>query len=101
MDDKGDKSPITVSEQDGVFFAINIDLPTAKDFGTRSQTVDPNEDYSTSNGGVEIGQDYENYVGEVIVVLARHSEDATKNNSFIAAATVPKKDIKTIGSDGS
>lgn len=82
--------------KDGVFFSVNIDLPNSGR-GTRSQTINPgdntdvNSGNSSSNVGVEIGKDYENYVHEVIVVLARQ-----KDNSFIAAATVPTEKVRPI-----
>ena len=101
VDDGGSSKNQNFLDQEGMFFAINIDLPSAKNT-TRSETGDPDDNgYSTSSDGVEIGQDYENYVGEVVIVLSRYSADATKNNSFIAAATVPKKDLKPIGTTGS
>lgn len=73
--------------QDGVYFTINIDLPNAR--GSRSQTVNPGENGSTSNDGVEIGKDRENTVQSAIIVLAEADEtvNAGKNN-FIAAAMV-------------
>lgn len=97
IDGGSGQSVINPATEDGVFFSINIELPSAK--GTRGQTTDPENGYSTSTNGVEIGQDYENYVGEVIVVLAESSDNQTDNNKFIAAATVPKKDIKSLASD--
>ena len=68
--------------EDGVYFTINIDLPSAG--GSRSVTGDPDGDgYTTSSDGVEIGQDFENKIGTAIVVLSQ-----TSNNGFIAAAPV-------------
>ncbi len=60
--------------EDGTYITVNFDLPSAKE--TRSFTNGDN----SSNGGQEIGHDFENKVSEAYIVLAR------KDNSFIAAA---------------
>ncbi|MDE6417953.1 MAG: hypothetical protein K2K49_01945, partial [Duncaniella sp.] len=62
------------SAEDGVYLAVNFDLPSAKD--TRSYTT-----ADGSSSGTEVGRDYENTVSEAYIVLAR-----TLDNSFIAAA---------------
>lgn len=80
--------------ENGVFFAINIDMPKAG--GSRSTTGDPGNNGSTSTGGVEIGQDYENKINEAIIVLARSSD-----NGFIAASTVTTNDLHAISADKS
>ncbi len=73
--------------QDGVYFTINIDLPNSR--GSRSQTVNPGENGSTSNDGVEIGKDRENTVESAIIVLAEADETVNAGiNNFIAAAMV-------------
>lgn len=96
----GDDNPTIPVGKEGVYFALQIDLPSAGRPGSRSETTTgPNDDYVTSSGGVEIGQDYENNVGDVIIVLARSSKDPNKNNAFIAAATVPKKEITPLATD--
>ncbi|MDE6553107.1 MAG: Mfa1 family fimbria major subunit [Muribaculaceae bacterium] len=63
-----------VNPEDGVYLAVNFDLPSAK--GTRSYTDGEN----SSNGGTEVGQDFENTVRTTYIVLAK------TDNSFIAAA---------------
>lgn len=80
------------NSDDGVFFAVNIDLPSAG--GTRSETDAPIDGTSASDAGFEIGKDYENYVGDVIIVLARKT-----NNSFIAASRVPTNSVKPVNHD--
>ena len=59
---------------DGVYLAVNFDLPSAKE--TRSFTDGEN----SSNDGTEIGRDYENSVTSAFIVLTK------TDNSFIAAA---------------
>lgn len=80
--------------QDGVYFTIDIDLPNAKN--SRSQTVDPGENGSTSNNGVEIGKDYENAVEQAIIILAE-----AETNNFIAAANITKTDLRALTADNS
>ena len=63
-----------VNPEDGVYLAVNFDLPTAKE--TRSYT----EGENSSNDGTEVGHDDENKVSSALVVLAK------LDNSFIAAA---------------
>lgn len=93
----GEENTINPAAEEGVFFAIQIDLPTSGRGAARSQTnTGDNDDYTTSDGGVEVGKDYENKVGEVIVVLAQ-----SPNNEFIAAATVSEKKISGLASDNS
>ena len=75
-----------VSPEDGVYMTVNIAMPTAAK-GTRSETTGPNQ----SSGGVEIGQDYENKVSEVLIVLAKSTD-----NKFITAATVRSEDLTAV-----
>lgn len=85
--------------KDGAYFALTIDLPSADRYGSRSETGDPDANGSTSNTGVEIGQDYENKVNEVIIVLAHAPKNPTSTdpvNGFIAAATVQSDEIKSV-----
>lgn len=88
-----------VDNGEGVYFALNIDLPNAR--SSRSQTVDPDKENggngsSTSDSGIEIGKDYENAVNEAIVVLANSNA-----NEFIAAAFVNAGDLATTSADKS
>lgn len=89
-DDKlvgGSQEPLNPSEsEDGVFFSVNISLPSP--VGGRSITDEPDDNGNNSNSGHEVGQDYENVITEAIVVLA----DA-KNNGFIAAAPIAAGDL--------
>lgn len=75
-----------VNPEDGVYLAVNFDLPTAKE--TRSYTDGEN----SSNSGTEVGHDYENTVSEAYIVLAK------TDNSFIAAARSITLD--PVGSNG-
>ncbi len=77
----GKEDPNQVHEQEGVYMALKIQLPGIE--GTRSYT--DGDDHS--NSGIEVGKDYENYVGRVMLVLADQS------NGFIAASEVPNKDL--------
>lgn len=80
--------------QDGVYFTIDIDLPNAKN--SRSQTVNPGDNGSTSNSGVEYGKDYENIVEKAIIILAE-----AETNNFIAAAQITKTDLHALTADKS
>lgn len=75
-----------IDPSDGVFMAVNFDLPTAKE--TRSYTDSINH----SNNGTEIGKDYENVVGSVAVVLTSHT------NEFIAYSE--SETIDPVGTTG-
>lgn len=83
-----------VDNGEGVYFALNIDLPNAR--SSRSTTTEPGNNGSTSDSGVEIGKDYENAVNEAIVVLANSNA-----NEFIAAAFVNAGDLATTSADKS
>ncbi len=90
LDGKGDEPGYKPSVDDGVHFSLIIDLPSGG--RSRSTTTDPNGDgSSSSSSGVEIGQDYENEIKTVAVVLAR-----SKDNGFIAAAPVAKEQIRSV-----
>ena len=79
---------------DGVFFTVNINLPSA--VGGRSITGDPDDNGSNSNNGHEIGKNYENIITEAIVVLAKKD-----NNDFIAAASINAGDLMINSADKS
>lgn len=82
-----------VHPEDAVYMNVNIQLPVAGG-STRSQTnTDDDKDYGTSTGGTETGQDYENKVNGVLVVLADMS------NNFIASGehnSLPVVDSKGV-----
>ncbi len=73
--------------EDGVFISVDIQMPTTD--SSRSYTDDDNH----SNSGTEVGQDYENNVNTVYLVLARKTEDETTNNAFIAWGEIPGNKI--------
>lgn len=75
-----------IDPSEGVFMAVNFDLPTAKE--TRSYTDDEN----SSNSGTEIGQEYENKVRNVAIVLTSYS------NEFIAYSL--SQTIDPVGTSG-
>lgn len=85
-----------VDNDEGVYFALNIDLPNAR--SSRSTTIDPGENGSgsASDSGTEIGKDYENAVNEAIVILANANA-----NEFIAAAPVNAGDLNATSADKS
>ncbi|MDE7345114.1 MAG: Mfa1 fimbrilin C-terminal domain-containing protein [Muribaculaceae bacterium] len=78
-----------VKPEDGVFIAVNFDLPTAK--GTRSYTDGDNQ----SSGGTEVGTEDENMVQSTLLVLATYPD-----NEFIAAAVADKDNITPLGTTG-
>ena len=77
--------------EDGVYLTVNFDMPVAKD--TRSFTNGDN----SSNSGTEIGQDYENAVSSVAIVIADPND-----YSYIVSATTNTSSvtIKPVGSSG-
>lgn len=80
------------TDEDGVFMNVNIKMPTSGASG-RSYTNGDN----SSSGGEEVGQDYENNVTNVFLVLA-HPKDYT----FIAWGEIPASSInKNQGTDKS
>lgn len=85
---KGSQNGLTVDDNTpGVYIGVNFRMPGTG--GSRSTTDTPPEDddnytgETTSNGGTEVGQDYENNVNEVLLILARKSD-----YGFIGAAKV-------------
>ena len=71
-----------------VYVGVNFTMPSAT--GSRSFTDGDN----SSNDGVEVGTDAENNVSEVLLVLANPAD-----YSYIASATVPKRDIYKHGEE--
>ena len=73
--------------QDMAYMSVTVQLPTGG-LGTRSQT----KPEGGSTDGTEIGQDYENKVNSVLLVLA------TKDNKFIACGEKTEKfELKSNG----
>ncbi|MBD5322031.1 MAG: fimbria major subunit [Bacteroides sp.] len=64
----------TISVGDGFYMSLTVKMPTPG--GSRSSTVSPGQ----SNDGNEVGSEVENYVGNVLIVVARRSD-----NGFIVA----------------
>lgn len=60
------------TDADKLKMVFNVILPNGQN--GRSTTRDPEDDYVTSDDGIEIGKDYENHVGEVLLVLADQSD---------------------------
>lgn len=74
----------------GIYIGVNFSLPGMGQ-GTRSFT----EGDDTSNSGTEVGQDYENNVNEVLLILAR-----PEDNGLIASSVIPKQRIfRSTGND--
>ncbi len=67
------------TDADKLKMVFNVILPNGQN--GRSTTGDPEDDYVTSDDGIEIGKDYENHVGEVLLVLA------DKDNKCLMART--------------
>ena len=77
-DPEGDQN----GSKDAVYMNVTVQLPVAGGMGGRSNTDTGKDDnYGTSSSGTEIGQDYENVVNTVVLVLA------DKDNKFIACGT--------------
>ncbi|WP_026207840.1 Mfa1 family fimbria major subunit [Butyricimonas synergistica] len=61
--------------KDAVYMNVSVQLP-AGGVGARSETNTPeNGDYGTSTSGTEVGQEKENTVSEVLLVLATTSDE--------------------------
>ena len=84
----GPDGPDKVS--DGVFMGLTIKMPSPE--GSKSSTTTGGQ----SSSGNEVGSDSENFVNNVIIVLAKASD-----NSYIASGTVTKDKLTAIGSDNS
>ena len=82
----GPNNPVPDNE-DGVFMTVNIKMPSSE---TSRSYTDP---ANSSNSGTEIGQDYENNVNTVYLVLARHTDNPATNNAFIAWGEIPGNKI--------
>lgn len=87
-DEKTD-GPANSASEGNVYASLKLSLPV----GSRSTTIDP-DDNTNSNDGYEIGQEYENTVASVFVVLATQNDSGT----FEKVATA-NSDLKT-GGDG-
>lgn len=72
---------------DGVYMALDITLPSSN--GSRSETTD--NGYGESTNGTELGQDEENNVQQVLIVLARYSD-----NAFISSGVVSSSKLTPI-----
>lgn len=75
-----------------VYMSISVSLPTAG--GSRSVTDTPNDGTSSSSDKTEIGKDYENKVTNMLVILARKSD-----NGFITYGTVDNGKATQTGSN--
>lgn len=64
---------------DAVYMNVTVQLPTGP--GTRSETIEPDDEYGTSSDGTEVGKDYENDVKTVMLVLT------DRKNRLIAYGT--------------
>lgn len=71
-----------VDNGEKVYMAVSVQLPVGGS-GARSTTDNPEDDYSTSSHKIEIGKDYENKVSNMLIVLARKSD-----NGYIAYGEV-------------
>lgn len=79
--DEAPAPDVTVPEQ-GIPVRLTLDMPTA----SRSATVDP-DDNTNSDAGFEIGQDDENTISSILVVLAsREGVAAPYTYKYVAAA---------------
>ena len=91
--DSGNSIP-NLKDGDGVFMALDIEMPNGRYTQSRSET---NGD-GGSTGGIEVGQDYENTVNSALIVLASKNDlgDKMPEYGFIAAGEVRSNRIETI-----
>lgn len=82
---------INVPEGDGFYMGLTLKMPTGDSFG-RSETTDN----SQSTNGTEIGSTDENTVSNVLIVLAKSTD-----NSFIVSGNVASDKLTAVGSDNS
>lgn len=94
MDGPDEQIKTPVDSGDGVYFTVNFDMPSVQ--GGRSVTTDPGDGPSSSNSGVEIGQDFENTVKNALVVLAKKAD-----HSFIAAAQMADNTLDDVSGNKS
>ncbi|MDE5880728.1 MAG: Mfa1 fimbrilin C-terminal domain-containing protein [Muribaculaceae bacterium] len=103
--DLKDSQQVQVNEGDGFYMSIDVVMPSGS-AGTRSETGNPDDGYSTSDGGVEVGTSGESTVSSALIVLAA-TDNLLKDvpeYGFIAAGEVSSNHLGgyeyTIG-DGS
>lgn len=77
-----DKNNPTSHPEDAVYMQVTVKKITASPGGSRSQTDDPNDDYSASTDSIEVGSEAENRIYNVMLILA------DKQNNFISYALV-------------
>ena len=93
-DSNEDRPSVIEMPEEGIAARLTLSLPTA---GSRSETVDP-DDNTNSNAGYEIGQDSENHINSVLIVLADQVQNGTGvDYKFIAFA---QADATEDNSDG-
>lgn len=106
-DDQGSNQTLK-DDGNGFFMALDIQMPGGSNGGSRSETIDPDNDGTNSSGGIEIGTDSENNVTSALIVLAA-KEGSTNNSSdgvtyeeygFIAAGTVLSNRISAFVDNG-
>ncbi len=82
IEGNGNDGQEIIDNGEAVYMTVNVQLPVAGSNG-RSTTVNPDDDYSTSSNGTEVGKDRENTVSNMLIVLARKSD-----NGFITFGEV-------------
>ena len=87
------KNPGTENPENSFYATLSFD------FATRSTTIDPGDNPSQSSSGFEYGQDSENKVSSVIIVLA--SKDKTTGAyTYITDSGIVNADQVANGTDG-
>lgn len=93
-DSNEDRPSVVEMPEEGIAARLTLSLPTA---GSRSETVTP-DDNTNSDAGYEIGQDSENHINSVLIVLADQVQNGTSvGYEFIAFA---QADATEDNSDG-
>lgn len=82
IEGNGNDGQEIIDNGEAVYMTVNVQLPVAGSNG-RSTTENPDDDYSTSSNGTEVGKDRENTVSNMLIVLARKSD-----NGFITFGEV-------------
>lgn len=87
----------------GVFLSVDFEMPNGQGTRSATSTTNPNNPGgTTSDGGTEIGQDYENFVSSALIVLAATEakpEAQIQKYGFIVAGEVPGSRIATASSN--
>lgn len=85
IDGNGSSGQEIVDNGEAVYMTVNVQMPVNGSGGRSTTTTNPDDDYSESSSGTEVGKEHENTVSNMLVILARKSD-----NGYIAYGEVNK-----------